>query len=380
MLHLQLDENIERILDDAEPPRRQRNEMFRARRESALGLGDLAFKRRFGFTKTGFEELLQYCGEMQPTDNRGNPIPAHIKILDALTVLRGNTFMEEAGHNIGVSGNGSFISLHQFCETITNQKATWVCMPTRHEINKLADQYNEDYGLENLPIGIDGKLFRLKDKPRFKNPPGRMDPQEQDYWSYKNTYAINGQMVCDGTYFRDVVVHSPGRMNDASIYASSQFNVEWTTNYRPFCVAGDSAYPSSVALVTPFTEREMSNDANIAAKQRDFNKRHSQIRTVQTENMFGRLVKQFPVLNQLRYFMEFNQKVILCCIILFNIKAFIRERDDVDNDSDDENAADEEDDQDHEDVEVYLLPASIQERRLEGQLVRTSLMNRMLPR
>ena len=34
---------------------------------------------------------------MQPTDNRGNPIPAHIKILDALTVLRGNTFMEEAG-------------------------------------------------------------------------------------------------------------------------------------------------------------------------------------------------------------------------------------------------------------------------------------------
>ena len=72
--------------------------------------------------------------------------------------------------------------------------------------------------------------------------------------------------------------------------------------------------------------------------------------------------------------------MILCCIILFNIKAFIRERDDVDNDSDDENAADEEDDQDHEDVEVYLLPASIQERRLEGQLVRTSLMNRMLPR
>ncbi len=34
---------------------------------------------------------------MEPTDTRGNPIPTHIKVMDALTCLRGNTFLEEAG-------------------------------------------------------------------------------------------------------------------------------------------------------------------------------------------------------------------------------------------------------------------------------------------
>ncbi len=62
----------------------------------------------------------------------------------------------------------------------------------------------------------------------------------------------------------------------------------------------------------------------------------------------------------------------------------MRERDGVQNDSDDEDVTDDENDQDQDqeqdDVEVYLLPASIQERRLEGQRVRTNLMNGMRPR
>ena len=60
----------------------------------------------------------------------------------------------------------------------------------------------------------------------------------------------------------------------------------------------------------------------------------------------------------------------------------MRERDDVENDSDDENVPNQRNDnhQNQDDIQVYMLPESIQRRRVEGQLVRRNMMNRMLPR
>ena len=43
-------------------------------------------------------------------------------------------------------------------------------------------------------------------------------------------------------------------------------------------------------------------------------------RTKLTECMIGRIVKMIPFMNQLRYYMEDNQVLIMVCLILYNLK------------------------------------------------------------
>ena len=98
----------------------------------------------------------------------------------------------------------------------------------------------------------------------------------------------------------------------------------------------------SPVLVKPYPLAEAANDRG----KRRFNYKHSGLRTVMTEHIFGRLKKRFPILRHLRYHLELSQKVIVACCILHNIAVKFKtplppdvtvdEADDEDGDEDDD--------------------------------------------
>ncbi len=55
---------------------------------------------------------------------------------------------------------------------------------------------------QNAAFGVDGKLFPLGSKPRFKKKPSDEEPKAQHFWNYKRGYCLNAMIVGDGKYFR----------------------------------------------------------------------------------------------------------------------------------------------------------------------------------
>ncbi len=69
-----------------------------------------------------------------------------------------------------------------------------------------------------------------------------------------------------------------------------------------------------------------------------FNDKMLGVRTELMECQFRRLIKMFPILNQLRYFMEENQRLIMACLILFDIKRTYNIIDNADDEMEESNA------------------------------------------
>ena len=77
----------------------------------------------------------------------------------------------------------------------------------------------------------------------------------------------------------------------------------------------DAAYPISRVLMKPFTNNKISNDL----RKLLFNRRLSGLQTAMSEYVFGRWVRRFPNIKDLKTFLTQLQKTILATAILQNI-------------------------------------------------------------
>ena len=138
-------------------------------------------------------------------------------------------------------------------------------------------------------------------------------------------------------------------------------------------IAGDSGYPISEVLIKPYTTAEAANDP----RKRIFNRRHSGLRTVMTENIFGMWKRKFPILKGLRTDFEFSQKIIIACAILFNFGRIEGEEGDAEDDSDaDSDCEDFSDDEDDENI-VRIIDEDRNATRQKGQQEREKLLGAM---
>ena len=86
-----------------------------------------------------------------------------------------------------------------------------------------------------------------------------------------------------------------GNNHDARIWDNSYVKTV-IERQRQFLVAGDSGYPISDVLMKPYTNREALDDPAKA----EFNRRHSRLRTVSTENIFAIMKRKYHILKTLR--------------------------------------------------------------------------------
>ena len=85
--------------------------------------------------------------------------------------------MIHSGLGAGVSPAGVHLSVHRFLDSVLDLKPQYLRMATQREMRETAASIEEKYGLKNICLGIDGKIFPISGLPRFKNPPTIMEPQ-----------------------------------------------------------------------------------------------------------------------------------------------------------------------------------------------------------
>jgi hypothetical protein len=92
---------------------------------------------------------------------------------------------------------------------------------------------------------------------------------------------------------------------------------------RRWMVAGDSAYPISEVCITPYLVAAAIADPTKSL----FNRRHSGLRTVCTENIYGRWKRRWRCLKMLRQKHAWARETVIACAVLHNLAILWGEED-----------------------------------------------------
>ncbi|KAI8115356.1 Protein ANTAGONIST OF LIKE HETEROCHROMATIN PROTEIN 1 [Lucilia cuprina] len=201
----------------------------------------------------------------------------------------------------GVGDGGTILTItKRIFKAFLRLQSEYIYWPDESERNQIVlDTFDE------LPfcIGyIDGTEIKLAESPV---------EDHTSYFSRNHVYSIKAQVVCDyKRKIRHIVVGHPGSWHDARIYRNSSLfkqKEQYFTSQQ--WIAGDSAYPLSGLLITPYrsNSRQLDKNAQIA-----FNLRHSKYR-VRVEHCFGILKERFGSLKQLRMRLANKNSHKLCC-------------------------------------------------------------------
>ncbi len=74
---------------------------------------------------------------------------------------------------------GVHLSMHRFMDSVLDLKPLYLKMATAREMRETANSIHEKYGIKNFSPGVDGKLFPISGRPRFKEAPTFLEPQGQ---------------------------------------------------------------------------------------------------------------------------------------------------------------------------------------------------------
>ena len=123
-------------------------------------------------------------------------------------------------------------------------------LPTQQQQLQNMQECYAKYKLPNIIGGIDGCHIPFLERPR-QIPGGR---DHVAFINRKGMYSINAQIVggIDRKIY-DIQLSSPGSYHDSATYTMSMFK-GWleTRNELGGYVLGDSAYPLSTYLLTPY--------------------------------------------------------------------------------------------------------------------------------
>jgi len=303
--------------------------VYHRRRDPSQALSEVEFQQHFRLSKETVYRLVNLLlDDISFPNQRGRPLSPIQQVCLTLNTWAGGNFQRISGYCGGVSLCGAWHAIVRVTHAVCRRKPKFIRMPTIAEMEETAAKMFHRFKLPNFALGVDGVQMRLEEAPRGLHP-GQI---AQDFWCRKQNYSINVQAVGDATgLLRDIVVGFPGSVHDARIWKLSDVKLYWESQRR-FNIAGDSGYPISEVLVKPFTAQESGNDRS----KRLFNKRLSGIRTVMTENIYGRWKRRFPILKQLRYHLENSLNTIIATAIIHNLCILWNDETEVPSDDDDD--------------------------------------------
>lgn len=297
-------------------------------------------------------------------NNRGRPLTPIQQVCIALNFYGGGHLTRIAGLCGGVSQKAAWCAVRRVTMSICRQKPNYIQFPSDAECAAAARRMEDRFHLPGFAFGVDGVIVKFEEAPR-EVPVGTV---KQDFWGRKQTYCINCQVVGnDEGRILDICADWQGANTDARIWNSSPVKAV-IHRQSQFLVAGDSGYPISPVCITPFRVAEAQHDL----RKRLFNRRHSGLRTVCTENIFGVVKRRWRCLKLLRSKHKWARETVIACMILHNIGLLW---------------ADEgpEDEEDMPPPPVPAVPAAAMEQeelepadvRARGQMVRERLLLRM---
>ena len=238
-------------------------------------------------------------------------------------------------------------TIHSVCDAVISLKGEIISWP--NDCSKLAAQFFELGGFPSVCGCIDGTHVKV-------SPPKEV---EQSYVNRHHHYSLNVLAVAGPDLsFYYVNPNFAGRAHDARVLRESSlwqaFEIESNRPFPGAVLLGDSAYPLTEWLITPY-----AGDPE-GAKGR-FNSCHRTTRNI-VERAFGVVKKRFYSLSTgLRVpSMEFAAKLITAAMVLHNLCVRFGDRGDEDEDEEVEPEAGQ---------ETEAEPAHQQERRRNQLLV-----------
>jgi hypothetical protein len=273
-------------------------------------MSDAEFKRHFRFDKPTVARLAVLLDLGRP-NNRGRPLTPEQQLCIALNFFGGGIYTRIAGYCGAVSNTCAWTTINRVTDRLFQLKGQFIRLPTAPEMEQTAQNLFERFGLPRFAFGIDGVITSFEEAPR-NCPPGTI---KQNFWCRKMKYAINVQAI--GNHKRlllDLNADWQGATNDARIWNNSPVKgvIE---RQRQYLLAGDSAYPISENLITPYRNAEALHDPTKAR----FNRKHSALRTVCTENLFGIWKRRWPVTHLLRCSYSRARKTVYATAVLHNV-------------------------------------------------------------
>lgn len=239
------------------------------------------FKSHFRMTPGCFEQFLMIMGNVRSLRKRhhgGRPIvPLQKMLLMVLWILGTPESFRSIGDRFNVCKSTVFHCLHRVARVI-NSELCKLYIKWPEEGNRGAESMGK-YGI-NYAIGaVDGCHIPIT-KPILHG---------YDYFNRKKFYSMVLQGICNGNLlFIDVDIRWPGGVHDARVFRTSDiFQVLPNLCEPNFFVLGDSAYPLSKWVLTPY-----KNYGQLTPVQLNYNKIHSKTR-VKIEHAFGLLKGRF---------------------------------------------------------------------------------------
>ncbi len=317
---------------------------------------DIRFKKVLRMEKQHFIKLVQVLQNDTIFQSEGNKpqAPVELQLAIFLRRLGSKDDIVSICSRFGVSEGTIILYVNRVIKAIRNKKSEFIQWPRNNNRIAVHTGFQAIGGFQNVIGAIDGTHFILNEAP------------VQDltaFFTRKKRYAIQYQGIVDFKgIFINYVIGWPGSVHDARVYSNSDFFLNRTEYIEgEDYILGDSAYPISPFLISPF-----KNPSN--HRQRQFNFIHSKHRVV-VEHAFGRLKARFKALKEVSVKdVKTAIKLADCAILLHNFLEICGEVWEI-TDQDDYN--DNNDQYDWEDESDEIL-------KLEGELKRERMLNQFV--
>lgn len=238
------------------------------------------------------------------------------KVLLTIYMLSKNISFLDAGDKFSVSSGTAHYIFKEIVTILAESLNEYIKWPAANEVPEIIATFRaQSRGFPGVLGIIDGCHIPIK------QPAGNA----HDYFNRHEGHSIILQGVCDHRMqFTNIYIGLPGRMHDARVFRNSPLCEMLNNNILPpnQHLLGDSAYPLSKYLLTPFKD-----NGHLNAEQINYNESLSSIRST-IERAFGLLKGKF---RRLKYLdikdLELTNNIIAASCVLHN---FLIQHNDID--------------------------------------------------
>ncbi|XP_071628962.1 uncharacterized protein [Temnothorax longispinosus] len=217
------------------------------------------FRRHFRMTPATYENLEAKLSPILSLSEGKAVIPVRKQLLGSLWLLATPDSYRSVGERFDLaksSLNKSFMRVVECLNDISGQIILW---PRGQDLDRVKADFNQNSLLRGIIGAIDGTHILIK-APKIDS---------QYYRTYKKTYAIILQSVCDARMkFTDCFAGFAGSVGDLRVFRNSDLWREIQIDKQSFFpndefIIGDKAYPVLTWCISPYIDRGQLTAAQI---------------------------------------------------------------------------------------------------------------------
>ncbi|XP_052258927.1 putative nuclease HARBI1 [Dreissena polymorpha] len=273
-------------------------------RENPLdSLSEIEVYRRYRFIPATILTLLNLVADSLDFGTlRNSPLLPIQQLCIFLRAMATGSFQLVVGDTVRVSQPSVSRCCRRVGRAIARLARRYVRFPDREECKTLKSRFQSIAGFPNVIGLIDGTHVRIQ---RPKN-------HEADFINRKGYHSLNVQMVCDHSKkVRSLTAKWPGSTHDARIWRECHLRNQFEQGAHNGFILGDSGYPCTPYLMTPFRTPEAQN-------QEQFNLALCKTRVL-VEQTFGIIKRRFAILHYgIRTDLATAVTYITACVVMHN--------------------------------------------------------------